>query len=85
MRRILPYLSFLDAHGKPRNDLAAECAAYSAKSGVLVRCQRYPNRDRLIYTVKMDHGEMVRVTEDCLMPVREFHGASKAQWHRGRG
>ncbi len=64
-----------------KNDLARKKASYFAKSGVLVRCQRYPSRERRVYTVKMDSNEVIQLTEDCLIPVKEFHGTSKARWH----
>ncbi len=45
----------------PRN------VSYFAKSGILVRCQWHPNREWLVFTVKMDSKELIQLTEDCLI------------------
>ncbi len=79
------YIGLLDRQGQPKNDLARRYSTYFAKSGVLVRCQRYRNREQLVYTVRMDGNELILVTEDCLVPVKEFHGSTKAHRHGSQG
>lgn len=56
------YVSLLSQQGLPKNDFA--------KSGVLVSCQWYPSRNRLVYSVKMDDNALMPITEDCLVPVK---------------
>ncbi len=80
------YLALLNAKGQPKNDLARKCAHLFAQTGTLERCQWFPRGQRLVYTVKLDHGELVQVTEDCLIPANNYHvGHSigdRLGWHR---
>jgi len=58
--------------GEVVNDLARKAVSYFAKPGVLVTCKRYSTRPLLVYGVKMDDGTILQLTEDCLVPVRDF-------------
>jgi hypothetical protein len=62
-------LSLLDQEGRPKNDLARGCPSYYyAQSGVVVNW--VDTRTVFVYQVRMDDGNVLQFSEDCLMPVK---------------
>ncbi len=69
--------------GEFLNEWARRAEPYSAKLGDLVRCQRYliGGVPLLIYSVKMEDGTILKVTEDCLSAWNSnYIPPSKTRW-----
>ena len=58
--------------GKPKNDLAKKLAGYNAHTGVVVGVGLPTKKGILgfVYKVKMEDGNIIQLTEDCLFRVK---------------
>ncbi len=65
VRRDIVVISLLDEEGKPKNELAAIALAYHAQKAVVAGF--YSIKGRTVYSVEIDDGAVLHLTEDCLM------------------
>ncbi len=86
-RKQLVRLSLHNIEGELKNEFARRAELYFGQSGVLVRCQRYmvAGVPMLIYSVKFDDGEVLKLPEDCLFEIKggyDFERKGGHHWPR---
>jgi len=77
IRRQLVRVALYNEKGKPKNKLAAKSIKYCAQVGEVADWGMLNVKGvrKLAYRVKMDDGNILTLTEDCLMPVNDYrHG-----------
>jgi hypothetical protein len=67
-------LSLLDEQGMPKNDLAREAADYYSQSGevITLALTSVEGKEVFVYGVQTDDGNVLELTEPCLMAFLSF-------------
>ncbi len=61
-------ISLLDAEKKPKDALAADVITYEGQTGVVRACES--SGEETVYSVEMDGGKVIRLSEGCLSLVQ---------------
>ncbi len=67
-------LSLLDEQGKPKNELAREAAEYYSQSAEVITLAftSVEGKEVFLYGVQTDDGNVLELTEGCLMALLSF-------------